>query len=117
MMELSKKYNVPIEKIKIKNILDDSKFSKVLLEQIYSFSSGQIFTVTDYPIAKKNFLVKIDNEIDPPINRSTDIYRKYAEKANADYISKVYKSYDSYINSIYKININEKVLERLINSI
>ena len=34
MMELSKKYNVPIEKIKIKNILDDSKFSKVLLEQI-----------------------------------------------------------------------------------
>ena len=89
----------------------------LLLEQIYNFSSGQIFTVTDYPIAKKNYLIKIDSEIDPAIDRGTDNYRKYEEKANSDYISKVYKSYDSYINSIYKININEKVLERLINSI
>ena len=117
MLELAKKNNVQVQKTEIKNIFDESKFSKVLLEQIYAFSSGQIFTVTDYPIAKKNYLIKIDNEIDPTIDRSTDNYRKYAEKANADYISKVYKSYDSYINSIYKININEKVLERLINSI
>jgi len=117
MVELSKKHNVPIEKTEIKNIKDESKFNKVLLKQIYNYGSGQIFTATDYPLAKKNFLIKIDKETDPVIKPDSKIYKQYVRKANTQYISKVYKSYDSYINAIYKININEKVLERLISSI
>ena len=117
MIELSNKYNVPIQKANIKNINDSSKFNKVLLKQIYSYSSGQIFTVTDYPVAKKNFLVKINSEVEPTIKPGSKIYNQYEKKANARYISKVYKSYDKYINAIYKIDINEKVLQRLINSI
>ena len=73
--------------------------------------------ITDYPIAKKNYLVKIDKEISPTLKYNSEVFKEYSNKANAQYISKVYKSYDGYINSIYKININEKVLERLINSI
>ena len=38
------------------------------------------------------------------------------KKANAEYISKIYKSYDKYINANYEIEINQKVLERLKNS-
>ena len=117
MLELSKKHSVPIEKTEIKNIKDDSKFNKVLLKQIYNYSSGQIFTATDYPFAKKNFLIKIDKETDPVIKPESEIYKQYVKKANTQYISKVYKSYDSYINAVYKININEKVLKRIINSI
>ena len=94
-----------------------SQFNNALLKQIYNYTSGQIFVVTDYPVAKKNFLIKINNEEDPVINPNSEIYKGYLKKTNANYISKVYKSYDSYINSIYKININEKVLERLVSSI
>ena len=117
MLEFSKKNNINIQNAKIENINDDSKFNKVLLRQIYNYNSGQIFVVTDYPIAKKNFLIKIDSEVDPVIDIKSEIYKEYVRKANAQYISKVYKSYDSYINAIYKININDKVLERIINSI
>ncbi len=117
MIELSKKHNVPLEKTKINNIKDNSKFNNILLKQIYNYGSGEIFVVTDYPAAKKNFLIKIDKEIDPLVDPKSNIYKEYVKKANAQYISKVYKSYDNYINSIYKININDKVLQRLINSI
>ena len=55
-------YNVPIQKAEIKNIKDDSQFNNALLKQIYNYTSGQIFVVTDYPVAKKNFLIKINNE-------------------------------------------------------
>ena len=89
----------------------------LLLQQIYNYNSDQIFVITDYPIAKKNYLVKIDKEISPTLKYNSEVFKEYSNKANAQYISKVYKSYDGYINSIYKININEKVLERLINSI
>ena len=117
MIEFSKKHNVPIEKTKISNINDNSKFNNVLLKQIYNYGLGQIFIVTDYPVAKKNFLIKINKEIEPTIKSESKMYKEYVNKANAQYVSKVYKSYDNYINAIYKININEKVLQRLINSI
>ena len=54
--------------------------------------------------------------MNPKINKSSKEYKDYSKKANAEYISKVYKSYDKYINSNYKIDINDRVLERLKNS-
>ena len=117
MIDLSNKNNVPIEKISIKNIKDNSRFNDAILKQVYKHSLGQIFIATDYFKAKKNLLIKIDKETDPVIKSESEIYKKYIDKSNSEYISKVYKSYDKYINAIYKININEKVLQRLINSI
>ena len=117
MLNLSQKNRVEIKKVNIENINDQAYFSDVLLKQIYNYNYGQIFIITNYPTADKNFLVKINKEVDPIVDRDSKIYKEYIKKANSEYISKVYKSYDSYINSIYKIDINEKVLERLINSI
>ena len=63
-----------------------------------------------------NYIIRIEKELKPEINKKSEEYRKYYERANAKYISKVYKSYDRYINENYKIDINQKVLERLKNS-
>ncbi|MBO6486362.1 MAG: hypothetical protein HVK37_01455, partial [Pelagibacteraceae bacterium] len=104
-----------INKAKINNIKDTSKFSPNLLKTIYKFNSGQIFVLSD-GLLKKNYLVRITKEKDPKIDPNSDIYKQYVAKANAEYISKVYKSYDSYINAKYKIDVNNKVLERLKNS-
>ena len=76
MLELSQKHNVQIEKAKINNIKDESKFSNVLLKQIYNYNAGQTFLVTDFPISKKNFLVKIDKEIPPVFNKDNEIYKE-----------------------------------------
>ncbi len=116
MEQMSNKFGVPIQNLKIKNINDTSIFNNVLLKQIYN-SPGELFIITDFPVEQKNYLVKIIKETDPVLKNNTGTFEKYSKRANAQYISKVYKSYDGYINSIYKININEKVLERLINSI
>ena len=55
-------------------------------------------------------------ETSPKIDIESENYKEYVTKANAKYISKVYQSYDKYINANYSIEINEKVLERLKNS-
>ena len=115
MLQLSKKNNVTINKAKINNIKDTSKFSPNLLKTIYKFNSGQIFVLSD-DLLKKNYLVRITKEKDPKIDPNSDIYKQYVAKANAEYISKVYKSYDNYINANYKIDVNNRVLERLKNS-
>ena len=74
-----------------------------------------MFVMSDN-IVQDNFIIRVVKDSKPAIDYKSDEYIKYYEKANASYIAKVYKSYDRYININYKIDINEKVLERLKNS-
>ena len=116
MLEFSKKNNVTINKININGINDNKRFSQNLLNKIYNYNAGEIFLLSDN-ILQDNFLIKIKKDINPDINKQSKEYKGYLKKANAEYISKVYKSYDKYINTNYKIEINQKVLERLKNSL
>ena len=115
MLEMSKKNNITIDKLKIDSINDKKKFTKNLVEKIYNYNAGDIFVISD-SILKENFLVNIIEETKPSARINSDKYKAYVDKANAIYISKLYKSYDKYINANYKIDLNDKVLERLKNS-
>ena len=111
--KLAKKNNIAVNTLTIKNINDTSKFSLKLLKRIYEFGNGSIFVL---PGDKENYLVTIVNEKDPKIDLNSDNYKKYMKKANAQYIAKIYKSYDRYINKNYKIDIKSNVLKRIENS-
>ena len=112
--KLAKKNNISVNTLTIKNINDTSKFSLKLLKRIYEFGSGSIFVLPGY---KENYLVTIVNEKDPVIDPNSDNYKKYMKKANAQYVAKIYKSYDKYINANYKIDIKSNVLKRIENSL
>ena len=115
MLELAQKNTISIDKTKINGIKDEKKFTQQLLKKIYIHNIGEIFLLSD-SILKENFLIRIVSEKNPEINKKSEEYKKYSRKANGEYISKVYKSYDKYINTNYKIDINQKVFERLKNS-
>ena len=115
MLDLSKKNNILIKKIKLNGINDTKKFNVQLLNKIYNHNDKEIFLISD-SLLQNNFLIQIINEQKPIIDRTSDEYKKYLKKANIEYISKVYKSYDKYINTNYTIDINQKVFERLKNS-
>ena len=114
IVKLAKKNNIAVNTLTIKNINDTSKFSLKLLKRIYEFGSGSIFVL---PGDKENYLVTIVNEKDPVIDPNSDNYKKYMKKANAQYVAKIYKSYDKYINANYKIDIKSNVLKRIENSL
>ena len=115
MTNFSQKNDVLLNKIKINGINDKKKFAPKLVKKIYGYNVGELFLLSD-SIVQENFLVRIVNEKDPKIKKDSKSYKKYTMKANAEYISKIYKSYDKYINANYKIDINQKVIERLKNS-
>ena len=115
MLEISQKNTVEIKNTKINGINDEKEFTPQLVKKIYDYSAGEIFVLSD-SILKENFLIRIVKQIDPEIKNNSEDYKKYMKKANAEYITKVYQSYDKYINSNYKIEVNQKVFERLKNS-
>ena len=110
---LSKENNEILKVSSIKNIKDNSIFDYNSLKRIYEFNKGSIFVL---PGDKENFLVTIIDEKNPSINKNSSSYKEYVKKANEMYVSKLYKSYDNYINSNYKIDVNTNVLERIGNS-
>ena len=102
MIKFAKENNVSINKIKIDGIDDFKRFSKDFNTQIYNRTTGDIFLLSD-DILKDNYLVNILTSLEPKINKNSEKYKKYLKKANSEYISKVYKSYDNYIMQIIKL--------------
>ena len=113
--EMSKKFNVTINLLKINGIEDNKKFNSNFVKAIYEHNSNEIFVMSD-TMFQKNYLVRIVKENLKEINKNSSNYKNYRNKANVEYVSKIYKYYDKFINSNYKINVNESVLERLKNS-
>ncbi len=114
MTNMATENNLEIKIDNINGINDDKVLSKDMVQKIYNHSENEIFLITDN-IFKKNYLVNIEKDIKPNKIGNKNI-KKYINKANSDYVSDVYKSYDQFINTKYKIDINNKVLERLKNS-
>jgi len=115
MTEFAKNNNVEINKAKIRNVKDTSKFNIKLVQEIYKFNKDQIFVLSD-SLLKENYLVKISEEQSPKITVDSKSYEENMKKANADYIRKIYKSYDGYVNAKYNIDVNNSVFERIKNS-
>ena len=114
MNKFASKNNIKVENLNINGLNDDKVLNKDIVQKIYNHSANEIFLVTD-SLFKKNYLINIDKDI-PSKNINKEEIKKYGSKANSDYVSNIYKSYDRYINTKYKIDINEKVLERLKSS-
>ena len=114
MTKLASENNIEIKVANINGINDDKTLSKDMVQKIYNHSENDIFLITD-SLFEKNYLVNIEKDIQPN-NIDNDSIEKYTNKAKSDYVSDIYKSYDKFVNTKYKININEKVLERLKNS-
>ena len=115
MDAFSKKNNVQLKTINIKNIDDKSIFDIKLVNEIYDFNNGQVFILTD-DMLKINYLMKIVKEEYPRIDINSDNYKKNIVYANTEYIRKVYSSYDKYVNAKYNVKVNDRVLERIKNS-
>ena len=115
MVNLSKNNNVQIQSYKINGMNDEKKFNKKLLKKIYEHNKGEIFLLND-TLLDNNFIVRIVSEKIPSINKGSEDLINFSNNANGRYIAKIYKSYDKYINQNYKIDLNQKVLERLKNS-
>ena len=67
-------------------------------------------------LKKENFLITIVDEKNPKIDINSKKYKNYVKKTKEVYVSKIYKSYDKYINQSYKIDIKANVLKRIENS-
>jgi len=97
----------------VEAIDDTSLFEINSIKIIYSLPKESYVLIAD---AKKNiYLAKILNVNFSKLEKNSDIEKQYIFKGNKEIKENIYNSYDLYINTKYKVKLNEKTLERVKN--
>ena len=99
--------------LKIKNINDTNKFTIDSVSLIYSLNLNNFSLVSD----KNNniYLIRIKNIYENSLDTNSDEIKFFANKTNKKLRDNLYNSYDFLLNEKYKIEVNEKTLDRMKN--
>ena len=97
----------------VDGLKDTSIFDINSVKLIYSLPKDSYILIAD---TKKNiYLTKILNVKFNKLNKNSNIEKQYIFKGNNEIKENLYVSYDLYINTKYKVKLNEKTLERVKN--
>lgn len=112
--KLSKDENIDIQKIKLENRNDNKIFDIELVNQIYSHGAKKVIVIADIGLSK-SYLIYIENIKNSSIDKKSEDYDKYVNLSKVRMTSFLYNTYDTYLQSKYKININYKALDKVNN--
>ena len=102
-----------IENLKIKSLNDTSKFTKDSVSLIYSLGINNFSLVTDEN--NNIYLIKIKNIFENNLDKNNQKTTTFVNQTNTKLRDNLYSSYDLLLNEKYKININQKTLDRTKN--
>ena len=94
-------------------IKDNEKFSNESVKFMYSMSKNSFTLAVD---EKNNiYLVKIVNILESNISKNSKDFTRYTNQANLKIRDQMFTSYDFFLNDKYKVEINQKTLDRVKN--
>ena len=102
-----------INSLKIKSIKDTNKFTQDSVSLLYSLGINNFSLVSD----KNNnvYLVRIKNIYENNLVKNSQENKSYVNQTNVKIRDDLYNSYDLLLNEKYKIEVNEKTLDRMKN--
>ncbi len=104
-----------IKNYKINDLKQNEIFSEQIIKKIFSIKDNEINLVTNNTLTK-SFLILAEKTVYKNINKKTKEYERYEAKARLNLINKIYQSHDNNLNEKYKVELNQKTVERVKNS-
>ena len=115
MEKFAKTNQIQIRSTELKDINDNTIFTKDLIKRIFETSKGDINLITDSRLSK-NFIIFTENTVYKNLNINSKKYEEYKSKAKLSFTREIYAIYDKGVNSKYKVELNDKVINRVKNS-
>ncbi len=114
--KFSKDNSLEIKKITIKGIKDETVFNSDIIKEIFKVNDGSFQLITD-SLLTKNYIILAKKTEKLPFNKNIKDYEQYKTKAKFNLANQIYSTFDESINSKYDVKINEKVLNRIKNTL
>ena len=102
-----------VNNLKINSIKDTTKFTSDSVKLIYSLGLNSFSLISDDQ--NNVYLIKVKNIYENNLNKNDKDSKIFGNQTDVNLRDNLYNSYDFLLNEKYKININEKTLERMKN--
>ena len=102
-----------IQSLTLSSVRDNKKFEINSVQMLYSLPVNTFTLINDEN--NKVYLVKINNYEDVDLIKDTNKFKTYISKENTNNRNAILKSYDIFLNSKYKVNINQKAINNVKN--
>ena len=100
---------------KISNLKQNDIFSEGLVKQIFLTRNGDINLLTNNTLTK-SFLISTKETEYKKLDKNGNEFEQYEAKARLNLINKIYQSYDENANQKYKVEVNQRTIDRVKNS-
>ncbi len=104
-----------VKEYKISSLKQNEIFSKGLVKQIFLTEDGDINLLTNNTLTK-SFLISTTKTEYKELQKNSNEFEQYEAKARLNLINKIYQSYDENANQKYKVDVNQRTIERVKNS-
>ena len=114
--QFSKDNNLEIVRTTIKDIKDETIFTSGMIKEIFKVNDKKLQLITDSRLTK-NYIILAEKTEKLPFGKNTKDYAQYKAKAKLNLSNQIYSTFDMSVNNTYDVKINEKVLNRIKNTL
>ena len=104
-----------VKDYKLSSLKQNDIFEEGLVKRIFLTNDTETNLITNSTLTK-TFLILTKKTDYKKLNKSSNDYEKYEAKARLNLINKIYKSYDDSVNQKYKVELNQRTIDRVKNS-
>ena len=115
IVKFAKKNNLELKDYKISNLKQNEIFTEEIIKRIFVTKNNEVDLITN-SILTKNFLILAVNTEYKKLDKSSSEFERYEAKARLSLINMIYKNFDDQLNQKYKVELNQKTIERVKNS-
>ena len=100
---------------KISDLKQNEIFSEGIIKKIFLTKDNEVNLITN-SLLTKNFLVLSVKTEYKKLKKTSNEFEKYQAKARLQLVNKIYKIFDDQLNQKYKVELNQRTIERVKNS-
>ncbi len=104
-----------VKNYKINNLKQNEVFSEPIIKRIFLTEDGKIDLITNNTLTKSFLVLAIKTEY-KELKKDSNEYERYEAKARLNLVNEIYLFHDNNLNKKYKVEINQKTIERVKNS-
>ncbi len=104
-----------VKNYKISSLKQNDIFNEGLVKQIFLTKDGDINLLTNNTLTK-SFLISTKKTEYKRLDKDGNEFEQYEAKARLNLINKIYQAYDESANQKYKVEVNQRTIDRVKNS-
>ena len=104
-----------IKDFKINDLKQNEIFSENVLKKIFLQKDNEINLITNSSLTKSFLVMSIKTKY-KDLKKGSNEYEQYEAKARLNLVNRIYQSHDNNLNQKYKVEFNQRTIERVKNS-